>query len=125
MLKKGEELTSKNGKFTIRILQDGDLVLYFRRLVLWKTVTVGIGNRLVLQNDGNLVFYDLNQRKIFESNTANRGQQFVVQDDSNLVVLDSNQTIIWSTGTVLSSENFNYPIPFFSIIILKNSLFFI
>lgn len=89
---------------------DGNLVLYFRKLALWKTGTVGSGNKLVLEIDGNLIFYNLNQEPILESNTSNRGNQLVLQNDANLVVYDANDKIIWATDTVFSKIKIKYPI---------------
>lgn len=56
--------------------------------------------RLTLQDDGNLVLYNLANSPLWASNTMNNNiAQIVMQTDGNMVMMDKGNQQIWSTGT--------------------------
>lgn len=59
--------------------------------------------KLVVQNDGNAVFSDVNSGKVYwSSNTNGKGTapyRLTMQNDGNLVVYDSKSTSLWTSGT--------------------------
>jgi hypothetical protein len=57
--------------------------------------------KLVLQSDGNLVLYWLNNnRPLWASNTLGRGaSNAVMQSDGNFVLYKSDGTALWASGT--------------------------
>jgi hypothetical protein len=98
----GNSLTSQDGRFTLIMQQDNNLVLYMAGAgPLWASNTVGSnGTRAIMQDDGNLVIYDPNGHPVWASNTVgNPGASLVAQNDGNVVIYSSNGNALWATNT--------------------------
>ena len=55
-LARGQSLTSPNGRFELKMQQDGNVVLYDTTKPIWATNTQHDGaERLAMQDDGNFV----------------------------------------------------------------------
>jgi len=65
--------------------------------------TPGCAAQLIVQGDGNVVFSDTSNGKVYWStNTAGKGVapfRFTVQNDGNVVLYDSKSTSLWTSGT--------------------------
>lgn len=98
-LRKGEYLTSTNGKYNLIMQEDGNLVLYQNNQPLWASNTAGRAvSQCIMQSDGNLVIYGSNA--VWASNTVgNSGAYLILQDDGNAVIYRPNDQPIWATGT--------------------------
>jgi bacillolysin len=92
-LAKGESITSKNKKFSLRMQEDGNLVSYKteggKDTVIWTTNTNGKEACIAkMQEDGNFVLYDENRNVYWNSNT--QGNSYLpyvqMQNDGNLVL---------------------------------------
>lgn len=95
-----QSLVSGDGRSTLRLQADGNLVLYFGSTPLWASGT-GVGNTMLLgmQGDGNLVLYSPSFAPLWASGTAGYpGAVAVLQNDCNLVIY-SGSTPLWATGT--------------------------
>ncbi|MFI8081970.1 hypothetical protein ACIF6L_14415 [Kitasatospora sp. NPDC086009] len=58
--------------------------------------------RLVYQNDGNLVQYDEGGHAVWTTGTANTTPgRVIMQSDGNLVVYDRSMRALWASGTAL------------------------
>ncbi|GAA3035090.1 hypothetical protein FHS39_002259 [Streptomyces olivoverticillatus] len=74
VLTRGSDL--RNGNAQLAMQDDGNLVIYTtsddwaHRTPVWRTGTVGCGDRAVMQSDGNFVVYGQNNRVCWASNTA-------------------------------------------------------
>ncbi|MFB7496570.1 protein kinase [Streptomyces sp. NPDC056161] len=55
--------------------------------------------KLIMQEDGNLVVYDNGNQPVWASNTSGSGSYAVFQEDGNLVVYDKDDTPVWATDT--------------------------
>jgi len=103
-LSPGQSLTSQDGRFTLILRGDGNLVLYQGSMVLWKTNTVGLTPGFLGQqgSDGNLVLYVPGldgPRAVWNAGTAGHpNNRLVLQDDGNLVVYDGG-AVVWATYT--------------------------
>lgn len=104
----GQSLTSQNGRFTLVMQGDGNLVLYPNGgQALWHTHTYNVaslqnGNgRAVFQLDGNFVIYDPQNVPRWNSKSFGSVGLLVMQNDGNLVIYDSNGAPIWSTQTAV------------------------
>lgn len=97
-------LYSNNGKYHLKLLENGNLVLYdAANTVIWQTKTGSQTNtfsRLILQTDGHLVLYNSYSQTTWYSSTYNdTATNFTIQDDGNLVVYSVSGTAIWNSGT--------------------------
>jgi hypothetical protein len=97
-LKKGDNLTSANGRYQLIFQRDGNLVLYGPRdRALWASNTQGRPvERCIMQTDGNLVLYLRGGQAIWNSQTYRFAGSFLwLQNDGNVVLYYP----VWSTGT--------------------------
>jgi len=96
-----QTVTSCDGRYTLAMQGDGNLVLYHNGVgALWATGTQGTTGRVAaMQGDGNFVLYDASGRALWNSGTqGHSGATLSTQSDGNLVVYQGN-TPLWSTGT--------------------------
>jgi hypothetical protein len=96
----GQSLVSRDGKNTLVMQADGNLVLYGPgRQPRWSTNSWnGLRSRLTLQPDGNAVLYTPGGPPLWDSRTwGNANVRMVVQDDGNLVVYAANGRALWSS----------------------------
>ena len=98
----GESLVSANGRYTLDMQGDGNLVLYGAGLVLWDSGTVHeAGAYATLQGDGNFVIYRAGTA-LWSSVTdqAVHGvYTLTVQDDGNVVLYSPSGKPLWNTYT--------------------------
>ncbi|MGX5654283.1 S8 family serine peptidase [Geodermatophilus nigrescens] len=97
----GQGLVSPNGRYSLELQADGNLVVYAPgRRALWHARTWGNpGARLVFQADANLVLYSSSGRALWHSDTwGHAGGRLVLQDDGNLVLYTAGGTAVWFTG---------------------------
>lgn len=104
-LSPGQSLTSANGRYTLTLQTDGNLVLYRGTTALWSTKTSGKPvSQAAMQADGNLVLYDAQGHPLWYSGTnGHPGAFLVVQDDGNVVLYVGSGALtvaIWATNTV-------------------------
>jgi hypothetical protein len=108
-LKQGEFLSSGNGYYAVMQF-DGNFVLYVTmdwkpKNALWSSKTNNKGvppRRVVMQDDGNLVVYDVYNTALWNSGTYHKGtkpHRLVMQKDGNLVLYDGKNKATWATGT--------------------------
>lgn len=101
-LPSGGVVSSCDGRFTLAMQEDGNLVLTQTGVrVLWSTGTHGHPGSVVWQQgDGNLVVYGANGAPLWSSGTQGHpeGTVLAVQDDGNLVIY-TGAGAIWSSGT--------------------------
>jgi hypothetical protein len=109
-LRSGESLavnrsiTSQDGRFTLIMQGDGNLVLYgpagrYR----WDTGTNGrtVG-QAIMQGDGNFVMYGPAGEYIWDTAThGNPGAWLIVQNDGNLVIYRPDGNPLWATNTFI------------------------
>ncbi|HET9257373.1 MAG TPA: LysM peptidoglycan-binding domain-containing protein [Pseudonocardiaceae bacterium] len=110
-----QKLTSSNGKHTLIMQGDGNLVLYTEaNTPVWATGTQGKGAvRASLQADGNLVLYTKERDRWFHkeapapvwaSHTSGENVRLVLQDDRNLVIYTADGRALWASGTALAGR---------------------
>ena len=110
-LRSGEMLTSPNGRFSLYMQPDGNLVLYDGPFTVgtayWATGTWTLPpeyrpTRADMQNDGHFVLY--NDAMIPAWGSGKWGQQYagaklVLQDDGDLVIYLPDGSRLWATNT--------------------------
>lgn len=103
----GQELISKDGRYSLKLRQDGDLVLerIDPKTQRWSSGTGGSNaTKLALQQDGNLVISRADGSPVWSSQTAGRrAKLLVVQVDGN-VVLYENDNFTGAAWTTNSQE---------------------
>ncbi len=107
-LARGQSVVSCDGRFTLTMQDDGNLVL--RTLdgkAHWASSTVAaVGYTLTMGPDGNLVVATPYQLSAWSSDTSGHpGARLAVQSDGNLVVYDGS-TALWNSQTVLPDAPF-------------------
>jgi GH25 family lysozyme M1 (1,4-beta-N-acetylmuramidase) len=98
----GEQLTSCDGRYTLAMQNDGNLVLYHNgKGALWATGTNGKGGyNAIMQGDGNFVLYDVHNHPLWASGTNGHGGSYLAaQDDGNLVVYAPGGHPLWASNT--------------------------
>jgi hypothetical protein len=100
VLHAGEELRSPNGRYSLEVQVDGNVVVYADDVrPLWHTHTWRPDTELDLQYDGNLVSYDTYGYDTWNAGTfGNRDARLVMQDDGNLVLYGADGTPLWFSG---------------------------
>ncbi|NUT45791.1 MAG: S8 family serine peptidase [Saccharothrix sp.] len=97
-LQAGQAKVSQDGRFTLVMQGDGNLVLYTAAgQALWHTNTHGTGAAyVVLQHDGNLVVYTAAGVAKWHTNTyGTAADRLIVQNDSNLVLYGPTGQVFW------------------------------
>jgi hypothetical protein len=96
-LKGGEERTSFNGKNTLRMQKDGNLVLINDAgKVLFHTGTApNEGAVATMQADGNLTVTK-NGKALFHTGTTGKNVTLHVQDDENLTLRTPDGKVLWA-----------------------------
>nr|XP_012558468.1 mannose-specific lectin-like [Hydra vulgaris] len=105
----GEYLSSGNCYYAV-MQGDGNFVLYVTQHwvpqnAIWASGSYNKGiapRRVVMQNDGNLVIYDVYNRATWATGTNEQGSiphRLVMQTDGNLVIYDGDNRPTWATGT--------------------------
>ena len=112
-----EWLSSSNDKFILRIRNSQVVELCFlsEKLVLWNlTTTAALSlDRLVMQENGNLVLYGTDNIPYWWSNTLSSSGYFVLEENGNMVVYkqsvgdddDDDDDVVWQSFT---SQSKNY-----------------
>ncbi|MEU3283278.1 hypothetical protein [Streptomyces antibioticus] len=97
---KNQKWTSNDGRTNLYMQSDGNLVLYKSGRPAWATNTVGSGDCVIFQRDGNLVLYDRDGKAIWASNTDGMvGIWLAVQNDGNVVAYSGAGHPTWATNT--------------------------
>jgi nucleoid-associated protein YgaU len=101
-LTRGESMTSPNGRFELKMQEDGNVVLYDGTKPTWATNTQrDDAERLVMQDDGNFVVYTGKDKAVWSSRTSgNKGASLKLQDDGNLVVYPTSGKPLWASATL-------------------------
>jgi hypothetical protein len=68
-LSRDQQLTSRDGVFHAVMQLDGNFVVYRDKFVTWTSDTWKRGDYVILQEDGNLVIYDVNKTVTWASRT--------------------------------------------------------
>jgi hypothetical protein len=101
-LQVGETLGCPDGRFSLILQTDGNLVLYDQDgQSLWASGTDGREvSSATMQEDGNLVLNAPGGDPVWASDTyGNDGAYVVVQDDRNVVIYSADGAPLWATNT--------------------------
>jgi hypothetical protein len=97
----GQSVNSCDGRFTLTMQADQNLVLYWNgHGALWASNTWNSGaTRATMQSDGNFVVYNANNNPLWASGTSGHpGSTLAVQPDGNAVIYDKG-TARWASNT--------------------------
>jgi hypothetical protein len=97
----GQSVNSCDGRFTLTMQADQNLVLYWNgHGALWASGTWNKGaTRTSMQADGNLVIYNASNAPLWASGTSGHpGTTLAVQNDGNLVIYE-NGAPRWASNT--------------------------
>lgn len=99
----GEYLSASNGRYTLKMQDDGNLVLRVRGgRAIWSSKTSG-SNTAVMQGDGNLVVYRKGGKALWSTKTAgSAARRLDLGDDGNAVLHDKKRKkTFWATKTIV------------------------
>ena len=125
------QLTSENGRFTLTMLLNGNLVLRNEGTPWWASNSGVIGKSVkeslypyfLLQQNMDMCIQNVNRgntesvpainiKKDWSNSNNSLYSRLVMQDDGNLVQYDKNNNSIWSSDFDLTSKvNYEYRIP--------------
>jgi hypothetical protein len=95
----GHDVVSCDGRFTLSLERDGNLVLQGSAGRLWASDTSN-GSEARLQDDGNFMIRDRDGAVVWTSGTSgNPGARLAVQDDGNAVIYSLAGTVVWASHT--------------------------
>jgi hypothetical protein len=100
----GQSYASCDGRFSLAMQTDGNLVLYRNGVgPLWASNTYGSdGYAAIMQGDGNFVLYGHHSNALWNSGTEGHAGAFLaVQGDGNLVVYAPGPHAVWASNTVV------------------------
>ena len=106
-LNQGERITSPDGRYTLEMQSDGNLVEYGPgHVAVWATGTSpGAGAIARLQPDGNLVVIASGNHPVWASNTSGtQGATLELQNDANLVLYGTGHVAAWASSGVKPSN---------------------
>ncbi|AKJ02084.1 D-alanyl-D-alanine carboxypeptidase-like protein [Archangium gephyra] len=93
VLYSGTSVRSEDGRHRLVMQSDGNLVFYRGGVAKWSSGTASPGARAVMQADGNLVVYNPSNVALWQSGTGgNTGAFLAVQDDGNVVIYNAAAT---------------------------------
>ena len=97
----GRSQKSCDGRFSLVMQDDGNLVLYQSSTVLWSTRTsLSAAYTAIMQSDGNFVLYDWFNTPILSTGTSGHvGAYAFVQNDGNFVIYSSTGVPLWDSKT--------------------------
>ncbi|MEQ1636410.1 MAG: hypothetical protein ABL903_06935 [Methylococcales bacterium] len=114
-----DRLSSLNGKISLIMQGDGNLVLYTDTgTPLWASNTWGKPvEAAVMQSDGNFVCYDAGGHAYWSTGTwGHPGNYIILQDDGNLVVYNPSNVALWASNTTQNENQGNILHPEFPIV---------
>ncbi|KAG7340191.1 glucose/sorbosone dehydrogenase [Nitzschia inconspicua] len=104
-LPRNQFVSSQSGVYETGLDSRGDLVVRNKAssTVLWslsQTIARNVpGDRIFMQDDGNLVIRDTNRRAVWDSKTySNSGARFAINNRGTIAVIYSNQQELWIGG---------------------------
>jgi hypothetical protein len=95
-------ITSQDGRFTLIMQGDGNLVLYRSGgNARWATNTDGrVVSQAIMQGDGNFVMYGPGGSYIWDTATdGHPGAYLTIQNDGNIVIYDTVGNPLWASNT--------------------------
>ncbi|MBA3757275.1 hypothetical protein H0X09_00185 [Candidatus Saccharibacteria bacterium] len=109
ILNKDDYLLSPDSQTVLTLQKDGNLTLNSNFKSVWSTGPLAGASRVVMQPDGNLVLYSLNNVPLWNSETSgNPGSQVVLQTDGNMVIYNSSNTPVWASYTIHRPDHLSY-----------------
>ena len=102
VLNKGRHLKSQNEAGTLRLQEEGNLVLSCLNSPIWSSGTHGNADikSLVFQENGNLALIKGDINVAFSTNIYYwKGTYFVVQNDGNFALFNNNNLPLWASST--------------------------
>lgn len=96
----GQQLTSQDGRFALKVQQDGNLVLWFGATQLWSSGTAtGRSLYFKLQPSGAATLFDVPQDPLWATPAAGANATLTLQNDGNLVLKTSGGALVWDSNT--------------------------
>jgi|SRR5579859_7192136 len=104
----GQSLTSSDGRFNLKLQDDGNLVLYDpHSRPLWESGTAGHPDvsSLTMEPDGYLILRENTSQEYWRSSSTGGASHptFLVQSDGNLVLLSDDEKPYWHSNSAVAT----------------------
>ena len=105
-MKKGDFLTSENGKYKAIFQEDGNLQVTYKNLsVVWSSNTANSGaNEVHFEQSGNLMILGTNWSTDTADSTP-KAETLVMGNDGDLQLLSKDNEHVWHSGARMISAN--------------------
>ena len=100
-LNPGEALTSPNGRYTLVMQSDGNLVEFDADIPVWASNTRIPGSDFEAQADGNFVVDAPGDIAVWASGTSHPDIVMILQDDRNIVIYTPGNVAVWTSNTAI------------------------
>ena len=100
-LNPGEALTSPNGRYTLVMQSDGNLVEFDADIPVWASNTRIPGSDFEAQAVGNFVVYAPGHIAVWASGTSHPDIVMILQDDRNIVIYTPGNVAVWTSNTAI------------------------
>jgi hypothetical protein len=95
----GEMLVSESKAFSLQLQEDGDLVLRSNDgHLLWRSYTSGLGTRVDMLWDGNLVVLDQFEAIVFQTNTSSHTSAYAILHDVGSLAVYWRSQLLWTSS---------------------------
>ncbi len=99
-MKPDDVLVSVSKAWNLRLQADGDVVLRNSSgFATWSSQTAGLGARVDMLWNGNLVVFDKNETIVFQTKTSAHPAAYAILHDSGLLALYSRGVLLWSSSS--------------------------
>ena len=94
----GDSLLSESKLWVVRLQADGDLVLSSSDgRVTWRSGTAGVGARVNMLWNGNLVVVDKTDSVVFQTGTSAHDAAYCILHDSGVLAVYWHGVLLWSS----------------------------
>jgi pseudomonalisin len=111
-LTSGQNITSPNGYFALKMQDDGNLVLYhLPTTVMWTSCTQFRGGaKASLQKDGDFIVSDANGNPVWHSGTKGYIEDYLMlHDDGRLIIYAATGNSVWSATVPCTGQTLIKP----------------
>ena len=99
-MRKGKYLKSRNGKYKLKLQENGNLEIFCGAISIWQSKTVNENvDFLYFDVHGNLVLFGKDDSIIWSVALRQNANRLIMQGDGNLVLYREDSHSVWASDT--------------------------